>query len=102
MSSPAIEAAVIILLETVTIRGFWAELYGKSEGTMRGKGGQMHLVDMDKNTIAGNAIVGANWVLGTGAGLAAKLEAKGAIAAVFGGEGSTNRGTFMKASIWHP
>jgi acetoin:2,6-dichlorophenolindophenol oxidoreductase subunit alpha len=74
--------------------GFWAELFGKSEGTMRGKGGQMHLVDMDKNTIAGNAIVGANWVLGTGAGLAAKLEAKGAIAAVFGGEGATNRGTF--------
>ncbi len=75
-------------------QGFWAELFGKSEGTMRGKGGQMHLVDMNKNTIAGNAIVGANWVLGTGAGLAAKLEAKGGIAAVFGGEGSTNRGTF--------
>jgi acetoin:2,6-dichlorophenolindophenol oxidoreductase subunit alpha len=75
-------------------RGLWAEIYGKSEGTMRGKGGQMHLVDIEKNTIAGNAIVGANWVLGTGAGLAAKLEAKGAIAAVFGGEGSTNRGTF--------
>jgi 2-oxoisovalerate dehydrogenase E1 component len=54
----------------------------------------MHLVDMRANTIAGNAIVGAQWVLGTGAGLAAKLEGKGAIAAIFGGEGSTNRGTF--------
>ncbi len=82
------------LARNCNYEGFWAELFGKSEGTMRGKGGQMHLVDIDKKTIAGNAIVGANWVLGTGAGLAAKLEGKGAIAACFGGEGSTNRGTF--------
>jgi acetoin:2,6-dichlorophenolindophenol oxidoreductase subunit alpha len=75
-------------------KGLWAELYGRKDGTMRGKGGQMHLIDMEKNTIAGNAIVGSNWVIGTGAGLAAMLEGKGAIAAVFGGEGSTNRGTF--------
>ena len=54
----------------------------------------MHLVDMQVNTIAGNAIVGAQWVLGTGAGLAAKLAETGAIVACFGGEGSTNRGTF--------
>lgn len=76
------------------LNGLWAELYGKRTGVMKGRGGHMHLVDMKANTIAGNAIVGAQWVLGTGAGLAAKLEAKGAIAAVFGGEGATNRGTF--------
>lgn len=74
--------------------GLWAELYGKRTGVMKGRGGHMHLVDMRANTIAGNAIVGAQWVLGTGAGLAARLEGKDAIAAVFGGEGSTNRGTF--------
>lgn len=76
------------------LNGLWAELYGKSTGVMKGRGGHMHLVDMKVNTISGNAIVGAQWVLGTGAGLAAKLEKKGAIAAVFGGEGATNRGTF--------
>jgi TPP-dependent pyruvate/acetoin dehydrogenase alpha subunit len=54
----------------------------------------MHLVDMERNTIAGNAIVGAHWVLVTGAGFAAKMKGNGAIAAGFGGEGSTNRGTF--------
>jgi 2-oxoisovalerate dehydrogenase E1 component len=74
--------------------GLWAELYGKRTGVMKGRGGHMHLVDMKANTIAGNAIVGAQWVLGTGAGLAAKLEGDGRIAAIFGGEGSTNRGTF--------
>ncbi len=74
--------------------GLWAELYGKRTGIMKGRGGHMHLVDMRVNTIAGNAIVGAQWVLGVGAGLAAKLAGAGAIVACFGGEGSTNRGTF--------
>jgi len=74
--------------------GLWAELYGRRTGVMKGRGGHMHLVDMQVNTIAGNAIVGAQWVLGTGAGLAAKLAGSGAVVAVFGGEGSTNRGTF--------
>jgi len=76
------------------LNGLWAELYGKRTGIMKGRGGHMHLVDMGVNTIAGNAIVGAQWVLGTGAGLAVKQAGTGAIAAVFGGEGSTNRGTF--------
>ncbi len=76
------------------LNGLWAELYGRRTGIMKGRGGHMHLVDMKANTIAGNAIVGANWVLGTGAGLAIKLAETGAIAACFGGEGSTNRGTF--------
>ena len=74
--------------------GLWAEYYHKATGVMKGRAGQMHLVDMRANTIAGNAIVGAQWVLGTGAGLAAKLQGGDKIAAVFGGEGSTNRGTF--------
>jgi pyruvate dehydrogenase E1 component alpha subunit len=76
------------------LNGLWAELYGKRTGVMKGRGGHMHLVDMSVNTIAGNAIVGAQWVLGTGAGLAAKLDGKGSIVVVVGGEGSTNRGTF--------
>jgi acetoin:2,6-dichlorophenolindophenol oxidoreductase subunit alpha len=76
------------------LNGLWAEYYGKRTGIMKGRGGQMHLVDMQVNTLAGNAIVGAQWGLGTGAGLAAFMEGKGRIAAVFGGEGSTGRGTF--------
>jgi len=75
----------------------WAELYGRKTGILGGKGGQMHLADMNVNTIAGNAIVGANWVLGCGAGFAAKQNGTGQVAAVFGGEASTNRGTFHEA-----
>ena len=79
------------------LKRLWAELYGRKNGILGGKGGQMHLADMNVNTIAGNAIVGANWVLGCGAGFAAKQNGKGQIAAVFGGEASTNRGTFHEA-----
>jgi len=79
------------------MRGLWAELYGRKTGILGGKGGQMHLVDMNVKTIAGNAIVGANWVLGCGAGFAAKQNNKNQIVAVFGGEASTNRGTFHEA-----
>lgn len=79
------------------LKRLWAELYGKKTGILGGKGGQMHLADMGANTIAGNAIVGANWVLGCGAGFAAKQNGRGQVAAVFGGEASTNRGTFHEA-----
>ena len=78
-------------------KGMWAELYMKRNGVMKGKGGQMHLLDISVNTIAGNAIVGAHWVLGTGAGFAARQRGPDIIVACFGGEGSTNRGTFHEA-----
>ncbi len=79
------------------LKKLWAELYGTVNGIHGGKAGQIHLADMGVNTVAGNAIVGANWVLGCGAGFALKQENKGMVAAVFGGEASTNRGTFHEA-----
>lgn len=74
--------------------GMFAEYYHKATGVMKGRGGQMHLLDRKANVIAGNAIVGAQWVLGTGAALAAKMEGGDRVAVVVGGEGSANRGTF--------
>jgi len=79
------------------LKKLWAELYGKAAGILGGKGGQMHIADMNVKTIAGNAIVGANWVLGCGAGFAAKQNNGDTVAGVFGGEASTNRGTFHEA-----
>jgi TPP-dependent pyruvate/acetoin dehydrogenase alpha subunit len=84
--------------------GMWAELYAKSTGILKGRGGQLHLMDLAHNTIAGNAIVGTHYGFAVGAGLAAKQNNNGAVVAVFGGEGSTNRGTFHEsmnmASLW--
>lgn len=43
------------------IKALWAKLYGKKTVILGGRGGQIYLADMSINTIAGNAIVGANW-----------------------------------------
>ncbi|MDD5017315.1 MAG: thiamine pyrophosphate-dependent dehydrogenase E1 component subunit alpha [Eubacteriales bacterium] len=70
----------------------WCELYGRSNGALKGRGGQLHLMDISKNAITGNAIVGQQWGMACGFGFAAKYYGKKGI--VEGGEASTNRGTF--------
>jgi len=73
----------------------WAELYGRATGITKGRGGQIHLMDMSHYAITGNAIVGQHWGLATGAGFVARK--KGKMVVAVGGEGSTNRGIFHES-----
>ena len=73
----------------------WAELYGKATGATKGRGGQIHLMDISKNALTGNAIVGTHWGIAAGAGFVARK--KKAMVVTVGGEGSTNRGTFHES-----
>ncbi len=73
----------------------WAELYGRSTGTTKGRGGQIHLMDMSHFAMTGNAIVGQHWGIATGAGFVARK--RGKIVVAVGGEGSTNRGIFHES-----
>lgn len=73
----------------------WAELYGRTTGTTKGRGGQLHLMDMTHFAITGNAIVGQHWGIATGAGFVARKRGKMVVAV--GGEGSTNRGVFHES-----
>ncbi len=73
----------------------WAEFFGRSTGICRGRGGQLHLMDMSHRAMTGNAIVAAQWGIAAGAGFAAKYS--GDIVVVCGGEGSTNRGPFHES-----
>lgn len=73
----------------------WAELYGRTTGTTKGRGGQLHLMDMSHYAITGNAIVGQHWGIATGAGFVARKRGKMVVAV--GGEGSTNRGVFHES-----
>lgn len=70
----------------------WSELYARSNGSNAGRGGQLHLMDISRNTITGNAVVGQQWGMAPGLGLAARYH--GTKGVVVGGEASTNRGTF--------
>jgi pyruvate dehydrogenase E1 component alpha subunit len=88
----------------VDVRGMMAELFGRSTGTCKGKGGSMHIADIDKGMLGANGIVGAGIPLATGAALTAKIKRTGGVGVAFFGDGATNQGQFHEAlnlaSIW--
>ena len=81
-----------------------AELFGKATGCSKGKGGSMHLFDLEKRFMGGHAIVGGQLPLATGFALASKLRGDGDIALCFLGDGAINEGEFHEslnlASLW--
>ncbi|HLN13719.1 MAG TPA: thiamine pyrophosphate-dependent dehydrogenase E1 component subunit alpha [bacterium] len=81
-----------------------AELLGKATGYCKGKGGSMHIADVDAGILGANGIVGAGIGLATGAALAAKLAGSGDVVLCFFGDGALNQGIFHEAanlaSIW--
>ena len=64
----------------VDIDGMVAELMGKATGTCKGKGGSMHIADVDKGMLGANGIVGAGLPLAAGAALTAKTLGTGGVA----------------------
>ena len=89
----------------VDVKGMMAEIFGKKSGVCGGKGGSMHIADLDKGMMGANGILGAGAPLACGAALAAKYRDKGDIAICFVGDGASNQGTFLEslnlASIWN-
>lgn len=81
----------------VDVVGMMAEIYGKKTGTCRGKGGSMHIADLDKGMMGANGIVGGGPPLICGAGLAAKLRKTGGVAVAFVGDGGSNQGTTLES-----
>jgi TPP-dependent pyruvate/acetoin dehydrogenase alpha subunit len=86
------------------MRKMMAEIHGKRTGYCKGKGGSMHIADFSIGMLGADGIVGAGLPIATGAALAAQLEGKGKIAAVFFGDGACQEGEFHEAlnlaSIW--
>jgi pyruvate dehydrogenase E1 component alpha subunit len=74
-----------------------AELLGKSTGCSKGKGGSMHLADVNLNFWGGHAIVGAHLTLAAGMALADKYQGSDAITICMFGDGATNIGYFHEA-----
>ena len=81
-----------------------AELLGKETGYCRGKGGSMHIADVDKGILGANGIVGGGMGIATGAGLSAKLLGNGRVSVCFFGDGALNQGVLHEsmnlAAIW--
>ena len=81
-----------------------AEIFGKSTGYCKGKGGSMHIADFSIGMLGANGVVGGGYNLAVGAGLAAKLSGTDQVSVCFFGDGASNRGTFHEgmnmAAAW--
>lgn len=86
------------------LNGMMAEIFGKATGLNKGKGGSMHIADVDKGILGANGMVGAGFGLATGAGMKIKYKKEDNVAVCFFGDGASNEGLFHEclnmASIW--
>ena len=85
-------------------RAIMAELFGRSDGSARGKGGSMHLFDRSLNFLGGHGIVGGHVPLAAGVGFAIKYRGGDQVCLCFMGESVVNTGAFHEAlnmaSLW--
>lgn len=92
------------LARGISARRIMAEMYGKVEGCSRGRGGSMHLFDVETRFFGGNAIVGGGLPLAVGLALADRLQGRPRVTACFFGEGAMAEGEFHEsmnlASLW--
>lgn len=89
----------------IDLNGMMAEIMGKATGTCKGKGGSMHIADLDNGNLGANGIVGGGMGMAIGAALTQKMKKTGKIVVCFFGDGAVNEGTFHEtmnmASIWN-
>ncbi len=76
----------------------YAELFGRSSGYCKGKGGSMHIADLDLGMLGANGIVGAGPPIALGAAFACHYRRDGNVAVCFFGDGASNEGTFHEAA----
>ncbi|MGH7094447.1 MAG: thiamine pyrophosphate-dependent dehydrogenase E1 component subunit alpha [Stellaceae bacterium] len=79
------------------VSGMMQELFAKKGGLCGGKGGSMHIADLDQGMLGANGIVGGGPPLVVGAAPTAKTLGTGAVAVCFSGDGASNQGTTFEA-----
>ncbi len=82
-----------------------AELFGRATGYSGGRGGSMHIADVERGNLGATGIVGGNIPVATGAGLSMKLQKTDRVVLCFFGDGASNTGNFHEslnmASLWN-
>ncbi|MHB9781244.1 thiamine pyrophosphate-dependent dehydrogenase E1 component subunit alpha [Streptococcus sp. 10F2] len=88
----------------INLNEMMAEILGKYTGTCKGKGGSMHIADLDAGNLGANGIVGGGMGIAVGAALTQQMKGTDKIVVCFFGDGATNEGVFHEAvnmaSIW--
>ena len=85
-------------------RSMMAELLGRASGYCQGKGGSMHIADLDLGILGANGIVGGGIGIAAGAAFASKYRGDGTVCVCFFGDGAINQGNFYEtanmAALW--
>ena len=81
-----------------------AEFIGKETGYCRGRGGSMHIADVDGGNLGANGVVGGGLPISVGVGLSLKMQKRDQVVLCFFGDGAANNGAFHEtlnmAAIW--
>ena len=89
----------------IDLNGMMAEIMGKANGVCKGKGGSMHIADVDAGNLGANGIVGGGMGIAIGAALTQQMKKTGKIVMCCFGDGATNEGSFHEtlnmATIWN-
>jgi len=88
----------------LSVESILHELFGKTTGCCRGKGGSMHLGDLEKGMVPAIAIVASGVPIATGIALAFKMKKEPRVAVCFVGDGAVNEGAFHEGvnmgAVW--
>lgn len=87
------------------VNAMMAEFMGKETGYCRGRGGSMHIANVDTNNLGANGIVGGGIPISTGVGYSIKLRKTDQVCLTVFGDGASNEGAFHEslnmAAIWN-
>jgi pyruvate dehydrogenase E1 component alpha subunit len=86
-----------VIAKGAKLKPMMAELFGKRSGYCKGKGGSMHIADMNIGILGANGIAGGGLPIAVGAGWSAKWRGTDQVTACFFGDGASNNGTFHES-----
>jgi TPP-dependent pyruvate/acetoin dehydrogenase alpha subunit len=86
-----------VIAKGAELKLMMAELFGRRTGYCKGKGGSMHIADMNAGILGANGIAGGGLPIAVGAGWSAKWRKTDQVTACFFGDGSSNNGTFHES-----
>lgn len=95
--APTYRGHATYLAKGGSLRGMMAEIFGKAAGIAGGKGGSMHLVDMQHNVLGASAVVGTTIPVAVGYAFALKRMGTDCLVAAFFGDGATEEGVFAES-----
>jgi len=86
-----------MIAKGANINRMMAELYGRTTGYCKGKGGSMHIADFSIGVLGANGVVGGGLPIAVGAGLGIKMKKTDQVVVAFFGDGASNTGAFHES-----